>query len=66
MTTRRKASLVALPLLAIAAWYYVVGHATPAGQPQLHTLVPNTFEALKATFNQKSGTVRVVAFLSPT
>ena len=59
-----------LGLLALltggAAWYYWGPSTVPAGQPALVALQPENFAGLKASFNQASGSVRVVALLSPT
>jgi hypothetical protein len=67
VTNRRKAVVIGVPVLlvALAGWYDVGGHATPAGQPQLATLAPESF-SLKAEFNRAADRVRLVVLLSPT
>lgn len=57
---------VCVLLLAIAGWYFLAGHATPAGQPALVALNAESFASFKADFNRTADRVRLVVLLSPT
>jgi hypothetical protein len=68
MTKRFRTTLivVAIALLSATSWYFVAGHATPAGQPPLASLAPDSFSGFKAEFNASVDRVRLVVLLSPT
>jgi hypothetical protein len=66
-----KRSIAALVLLSAvlagsAAWYYWGPSTAPEGQPPLIVLQPENLAEFQTSFNQASGSVRVVALLSPT
>ena len=58
--------LLAALLAGGAAWYLWGPSTAPEGQPALVVLTPENFAQFKERFNQTSGSMRVVALLSPT
>jgi hypothetical protein len=65
---RRTTVRLAVPaiLAALAAWYFLAGHTTPAGQPPLATLTSESWSIFKTEFNESADYVRLVVLLSPT
>jgi hypothetical protein len=61
--TRRVVIFGSAAVLALAAWYELQGHATPAGQAPLAEMNVDTF---RAEFNGASDQTRVIILLSPT
>jgi hypothetical protein len=59
------AAVGALAVVAVLVYLYA-GHETPAGQPPLATLTPDTLSQFETAFDSAKGDVRVVLFLSPT
>ena len=69
MKTKRSTAilgLLAAVLAGGAAWYLWGPSTAPEGQPALIVLKPENFAEFKTRFNQASGSIRVVALLSPT
>jgi len=66
---RRTALILALWAGAVAVgagWYYWGPVATPAGQPPLAEITPQTLDEFRAAFNEAADKPRLVALLSPT
>ena len=59
------AAVGALAVVAVLVYLYA-GHETPAGQPPLASLTPETLSQFETAFDSAKRDVRVVLFLSPT
>ena len=59
-------ALLAVAVAGGAGWYYWGPVATPAGQPPLAEITPQTLGDFRAAFNEAADKPRVVALLSPT
>jgi hypothetical protein len=59
------AAVGALAVVAVLLYLYA-GHETPAGQPPLASLTPDTLSQFETAFDSAKSDVRVVLFLSPT
>jgi hypothetical protein len=58
-------AVAAVLLLAAILYLYGGGH-TPAGQPALQSVTPQSVGVIKSAFNTAKGEVRVLLLLSPT
>lgn len=56
---------VAVALVCLA-WLEWAPRRTPAGQPPLTILKPDSLPAFRAAFNASAGEVRILLMLSPT
>ena len=59
------AAVGALAVVAVLLYLYA-GHETPAGQPRLARLTPETLSQFETAFDTGQDDVRMVLFLSPT
>jgi hypothetical protein len=59
------AAVGVLAVVAVLSYLYA-GHETPAGQPPLASLTPDTLSQFETAFDSAKSDVRVVLFLSPT
>ena len=59
------AFVLALAALGVAGYYWGPA-ATPAGQPPLAEITPQTIDQFRAEFNSTADHPRIVALLSPT
>jgi len=64
----RRLLVVAIALVIVAGllYYFYGGSSVPAGQRPLVRLAAGNFGELRDAFNAASGSVRVIAMLSPT
>ena len=66
MNRKHVLAIAAALILCVAVLYFYAGHGTPAGQPALTELTPQTFTKLETAFNTAKDDVRVILLLSPT